>query len=113
MELLLPFRLDTDGRARKGVVEQVARTWGVRRKKRSGWKHPLDLNRNRRRCEKRRRSASARVRHALQAIREFEAHSEVVEWQLHQGSLVRAELSAQRAPERRPSRRIEPARAWA
>jgi hypothetical protein len=43
-----------------------------RRKKRSGWKHPLDINRNHRRCAKRRRSASAGTRHALQALREAE-----------------------------------------
>lgn len=51
----------------------------MRRKKRSGWKHPLDLNRNRRRCTKRRRSASATTRHALETVREAEVRLELRE----------------------------------
>jgi hypothetical protein len=46
-------------------------------KRRSGWKHPLDIERNRRRCAKRRRSASAYARHALEVVRDLEAQLEL------------------------------------
>jgi hypothetical protein len=64
----------------------MARECGRTRKKRSGWKHPLDINRNHRRCEKRRRSASVRARRAYAALRELELQVELVGWQLHYGS---------------------------
>lgn len=63
--------------AEKGAVQVAARR--RRGKKRSGWKHPLDLNRNRRRCEKRRRSASAVARHAIEEFRAAEAQLELRE----------------------------------
>lgn len=50
-----------------------------RRKRRSGWKHPLDINRNRRRCAKRRRSASARARRTLETLRTRETWLELIE----------------------------------
>jgi hypothetical protein len=86
----------------------VARTWRVRGKKRSGWKHPLDPNRNRRRCDKRRRSASAAARHAVEAILELEARLELIEWRRPYQVAGRP---ARPGPERRPHRGLDPRRA--
>jgi hypothetical protein len=79
----------------------------VRTKKRSGWKHPLDINRNRRRCEKRQRSASAAVRHALDGLRGREIQLELIEarW-MYQARLDR------RGPARRPSHGLKSRSAW-
>jgi hypothetical protein len=108
MEFLLLCNLDGGVEAERGGV-QVARTWRVRRKKRSGWKHPLDLNRNRRRCEKRRRSASARARRAIEAIREFEVQLELTEWQLqYQGASRQGPFGS----ELKLGRGLEPRGAW-
>jgi len=78
----------------------------TRRKRRSGWKHPLDSNRNRRRCVKRRRSASASARHAVIALREAELRLEL------QHERKRFQSAGRRGPGRRPSRGLEPRRAW-
>jgi hypothetical protein len=64
---------------RGGRRLHVARGTRTTRKKRSGWKHPLDINRNHRRWEKRRRSASACARHALEVVREMEVWQELRE----------------------------------
>ena len=112
MELLLLSRVE-DVEDGKGVVVHVARAWRLRRKKRSGWKHPLDLERNRRRCEKRRRSASTATRHAVEVIRDFEAQLEVVEGRLRYQGLQRCDRFGRGGPERRSSRGLEPRRAWA
>jgi hypothetical protein len=63
------------------LARRIRRT----RKKRSGWKHPLDVNRNHRRCQKRRRSESVRARRACAALRELELQLELATWQLHYG----------------------------
>jgi hypothetical protein len=89
---------------------QLARTITRRRKRRSGWCHPLKLNRNTRRFEKSRRSASASARHALEVIQTREGQAEL--------QFARQEYSGRRrrridtGPERRPRTRIEPRRAW-
>ena len=83
------------------------------RKKRSGWKHPLDIERNRRRCEKRRRSASAAARHALDSIRGFEIQLELIEARtVYQARPVAARSITRGGPERRPSRGLDSRRAW-
>jgi hypothetical protein len=79
----------------------------MRRKRRSGWKHPLDINRNRRRCEKRRRSASAAVRHALDGLRGHEIQLELIE-----ARRIYQARPERRGPKRRPARGLEPRRAW-
>lgn len=84
----------------------MAARWGVRRKKRSGWKHPLDLNRNRRRCEKRRRSASAATRYALDTVREAEVRLELREARRELRTIDRG------GPERRPACGLAPGGAW-
>ena len=85
----------------------------MRRKKRSGWKHPLDINRNRRRCEKRRRSASAVARHAVEMMREWEVQLEVIEGRYHYQRPQRRDNAGRSGPERGPARRHETSRAWA
>src|SRR4051812_29925542 len=50
-----------------------------RRKRRSGWKHPLDRDRNRRRNLKRRRSAGVAFRQARLALRERDVRNELVD----------------------------------
>src|SRR5581483_1980675 len=82
----------------------------TRRKRRSRWKHPHDPNRNRRRLEKRRRSASSRARVAREAVRAAEAS-----WELEEVLRAAPTLTPRRPhgrPERRPSRGLEPRRAW-
>lgn len=82
----------------------------IRRKRRSGWRHPANVNRNHRRWEKRRRSASSAVRCAAEAIREAETHLDIVDARYsHLGNRGR---TPDRRPERRPSRGLEPRRAW-
>src|SRR5689334_12980636 len=88
-------------------LEARART---RQKKRSGWKHPLDPNRNGRRCMRRRRSATAQVRRALQALLAAEMMLELEE--------ARRAVPLTRCgrphggPKRRPARGLESRRAW-
>jgi hypothetical protein len=72
-----------DGREKEvALARQIRRT----KKKRSGWCHPLDINRNHRRWDKRRRSANVRARRAYAALHELELQLELVAWQLHYGS---------------------------
>src|SRR4051812_35254674 len=76
-------KLCVEGSTRRGGRRlHMARGTRITRKKRSGWKHPLDINRNRRRWEKRRRSASACARHALEVVRETEVWQELRDGQL-------------------------------
>jgi hypothetical protein len=86
------------------------------RKKRSGWKHPLDINRNRRRCAKRRHSANVRARRALQAMQARETVTELIEARVLVAVALHPAIVAgrvdRRLPERRPATRLEPRRAW-
>jgi hypothetical protein len=92
---------------RKEMV-QVARTITRQRKRRSGWCHPLNINRNTRRCTKRRRSASARARHAVAALVAQETLCELREAREH----FSGRRISRGGPTRRPQTRLAPRRAW-
>jgi hypothetical protein len=90
--------------------------FGRRLKKRSGWKHPHDINRNRRRCARRRRSANVRARNTLQGIRAQETLVELLEGRLSVAVVPPCRSMRggpeRHGPERRPTTRLEPRRPW-
>lgn len=86
----------------------MARTITRQRKRRSGWCHPVNINRNTRRCAKRRRSSSARARHAVAAVVAQETLRELREAREH----FSGRCISKSGPDRRPHTRLAPRRAW-